>query len=298
MKIAVTGANSSVGQNLLNSLKSNEEVSVIAGVRSERAAKSLPDSPRIEAKLISYQDVDKLSEDLNGADCVLHLAGILIENKGSSYQEANVDATAAVLDAAKRNNASHFVFISVVGADANSTNAYFRSKGQAEELVKRSGLSASIIRTPILLGPNTAGASAIAAAASQPKAKLLGGGTYLMRPLDIDDLNLAIMDCFNKSKAGAALYELVGPDAISYSNLIQKMAGLLGNEIEIASIPIWVAKLGAAIGSRLRGGGFSPTVIDVITIDEKVDENADKTLGLSLTPLDKTLQKILNHEQT
>jgi hypothetical protein len=76
------------------------------------------------------------------------------------------------------------------------------------------------------------------------------------------------------------------------------MAGLLGNEIEIASIPIWVAKLGAAIGSRLRGGGFSPTVIDVITIDEKVDENADKTLGLSLTPLDKTLQKILNHEQT
>ncbi len=298
MKLAVTGANSSVGLNLLNSLNNNEDISVIAGVRSERAAKSLPDSARIEAKLISYQDVDRLTADLDGADGILHLAGILIENKGSNYQEANVDATAAVLEAAKRNNASHFIFISVVGADANSTNAYFRSKGQAEELVKQSGLSASIIRTPILLGPNTAGASSIAAAAAQPKAKLLGGGGYQMRPLDIDDLNLAIMKCFNMSKPGANLYELVGPQAISYSKLIQKMAGLQGREIEIASIPIWTAKLAAAIGSRLRGGGFSPTVIDVITIDEKVEENADKILGLSLTPLDETLEKILKHEQS
>jgi hypothetical protein len=76
------------------------------------------------------------------------------------------------------------------------------------------------------------------------------------------------------------------------------MAGLFDNKIEIASIPIWTAKLGAAIRSRLRGDIFSPTVIDVIVIDEKADENADKTLELNLTPLDKPLEKILDHEQS
>ena len=133
MKIAITGANSSVGLNLLNSLESNEDVSVIAGIRSERAAKSLPQSPAINPQIISYQDVDKLTEQLNGADVVLHLAGILIEFKGSNYKSANVDATAAVLEAAKKINASHFIFISVVGADAKSSNLYYRNEEQLGE---------------------------------------------------------------------------------------------------------------------------------------------------------------------
>jgi hypothetical protein len=54
-----------------------------------------------------------------------------------------------------------------------------------------------------------------------------------------------------------------------------------------------MAKLGAAIMSRLKGGGISPTVIDVITADEVVEKNADRELGITLTPLSDTLQKIL-----
>jgi hypothetical protein len=72
------------------------------------------------------------------------------------------------------------------------------------------------------------------------------------------------------------------------------MAGLFDNEFKIASTPFWTAKLGAAIRSRLRRDRFSPTVFDVITIDE----NVDGTLELSLTPLDKPLEKILDHEQS
>jgi hypothetical protein len=45
--------------------------------------------------------------------------------------------------------------------------------------------------------------------------------------------------------------------------------------------------------SRLKGGGFSPTVIDVITADEVVEKNAAAELGITLTPLSETLKKIL-----
>ena len=298
MKIAITGANSSVGLNLLNHIVSATDIDVIAGVRSDRAMKSLPSSPQIDPRIISYQDPAQLAAALEGADCIVHLAGILIENKNTSYASANVDATQAVVKAAQTLGAKHMVFISVVGASKDSSNAYFRSKGLAEEFVKNSGLAASVIRTPILLGPNTAGASSMIGAATQAKTKILGGGKYSMRPLDIDDLNQAILNCCNDDSTEMKLYELVGPESISYRDLIQKTAAMMNNRVEIGSVPVAIAKLVAAISSRIKGGGITPTVIDVITMDEVVDKNADGELNITLTPLQNTLEKILEHKKS
>ncbi|NQV70897.1 MAG: NAD(P)H-binding protein [Pseudohongiella sp.] len=297
MKIAITGANSSVGLNLLAHIASETNISVIAGVRSEKAIKSLPESAQIEPRIISYADATTLAAALQGADCVVHLAGILIESPHTSYASANVDATATVVAAAQQIKARHLVFISVVGASPDSSNAYFKSKAMAEELVSSSGLSTTIIRTPILLGADTAGSNAIINAASAAKTKILGGGYYSMRPLDIDDLNKAILHCCTQQLAGASLHELVGPEPVSYRQLIQRTAKLMGKSVEIGSVPIWLAKLLAAITSRIKAGGMTPTVIEVITTDEVVASNADKALGITLTPLLITLKKILEHKK-
>lgn len=297
MKIAITGANSSVGLNLMNHIISATDIDVIAGVRSDRAMQSLPSSEQVDPRIISYQEPGKLAAALEGADCIVHLAGILIEDKNTSYASANIDATEAVVKAAQQLGVKHIVFISVVGASKDSSNAYFRSKGLAEELVKNSGLPASIIRTPILLGPNTAGASSMIGAASQSKTKILGGGKYSMRPLDIDDLNQAILNCCNSGSTEAKLYELVGPEPINYRDLIQKTASMMNNNVEIGSLPVAIAKLVAAISSRIKGGGITPTVIDVITMDEVVASNADGELNITLTPLQNTLEKILEHKK-
>jgi len=292
MKIAVTGANSSVGQNLLAYIAAHTDHEVIAGVRSETAFSKLPESPQIAGRVISYETADKLAAALEGADCVIHLAGILIEDKRSSYASANVDATRIVAEAAQQIGAKHLVFISVVGASPTSSNAYFRSKGTAELHIAAANCNSSIIRTPILLGRGTAGANSLVGAASMPKAKVLGGGHYHMRPLDIDDLNLAILHCCESNVSGSSTYELVGPEPIAYRDLILKTAELMGKQVEIGSIPIWVAKLGAAITSRLKGSGITPTVVEVITADEIVEQNGDTALNITLTPLTETLTKI------
>ena len=296
MKISITGANSSVGINLLGHLSQLEGIEVTAGVRSKSAFASLPQSPAITPTTISYDDSASLEQALAGADCVIHLAGILIENKHSNYASANVAATAAVVEAAKAMSVKHIIFISVVGASASSSNAYFRSKGAAEELVLNSGLAGTVVRTPILMGPGTAGASSLIGAASSGQAKVLGGGDYCMRPLDTDDLSSALIKLATEETEGSQVFELVGPEAIAYKDLIKKTAGLMGKEVEVGSVPVLFAKIGAAIGSTIKGGGITPTVIDVITMNEVVSQNADSQIGITLTPLQDTLTKILNNE--
>ncbi len=289
MRIAVTGANSSVGLRLLEQA-ANAGIAVNAGVRSERALRSLPTHDLISPRIISYQEPDSLDALLDECGSVVHLAGILIPGKHTSYREANVDATAAVADAARHGKLKSLVFVSVLGASPASANPYFRSKGEAELVAAGDAPAGVIIRTPILLGPGSAGSAALLAAAERGRASLLGGGKYVLQPLDVDDLCAAILAACRKPVAG--VYELAGPERIAYRELVGRAAELLGKSIRIRGIPVLAAKLGAALTSRLRGG-ITPAVIDVITTDEAVHENADKALGIALTPLEATLARLV-----
>ena len=292
MKVAITGANSSVGKNLLVRLSKEEDITIVAGVRNEKVIPELPKSPAIKPTIINYDDIKSLEKALDGADIVIHLAGILIETKHSNYANANIAATAAIVDAAKKSDVKSIIFISVVGASTESRNAYFRSKGVAEELVLSSGLGARILRTPILFGPNAAGSQAIIGMISSGQAKLLGGGHYQMRPLDIDDLSEALTILCSTSIQDQVTYELVGPESAPYRDIIEMTAQVMGKTIAFGNVPILLAKFGAAITSILKGGGITPTVIDVITQDEIVKTNADSALGITLTPMRQTLEKM------
>ncbi len=262
-------------------------------VRSARAASSLSDLRGIDVRVVAGDDAAGLAAVMQGASSVVHLAGILIESRDATYEQANVAATAAVVAACQRAGVPHLVLVSAIGADVHSPNRYRRSKAEGEGLVERSGLHATIIRTPILLGPGSAGAAAIVRTAGSSTAKLLGGGGYVMRPLDLDDLSRAILVACDRRTPGVHLHELAGPEPIAYRDLIQRAAAMMGREVTLGAIPIWAAKLGAALRSRVRGGGITPTVIDVITANEDVPHNADADLGITLTPLAETLAKIL-----
>ena len=297
MTVAITGANSGVGRVLLRHLADRSDMRVVACIRAGRSAASLPSSERMSVHVIAYDDRNGLASALTGSNCVVHLAGILFESPSSSYQTANVAATQAVTEVCKALGVAHLVLVSALGADSASTNPYLRSKGQAEQIVANSGLAATIIRTPILLGPGMAGARAIVHAASQRSVALLGGGRHSIRPLDVDDLSRAILRCCDTAPTGrVTLYELVGPESTAYRDVIAQTAALLGREVSVRSVPIWLAKLGAAVAGWKGRGGMTPAVIDVITSSEVVRANADVALGVTLTPLSATLRKLLTSD--
>ncbi|MGE3956714.1 MAG: NAD-dependent epimerase/dehydratase family protein [Vicinamibacterales bacterium] len=292
-RIVVTGANGSVGRNLLAHASAAGDIDTIAVVRSSRAAATLARHPGVEVRVAVADDAADLARTMEGASSLVHLSGILIESRGASYEQANVAATQAAVDACRRAGVPHIVLVSALGADVGASNRYRWSKGEGERVVQQAGLDATIIRTPILLGPDTAGAAGIVRSIAGGTVRLLGGGTYLMRPLDIDDLSLAILSACRRHPSGVLVHELAGPEPVTYRDLVDRVAGMMGRPVTYANVPIWTARLGAAINSRLKGGGITPTVIDVITTSETVTHNADGELGISLTPLSKTLEKIV-----
>ena len=291
-RIAVVGANSAVGTALLAQVAAGGALDAVAAVRRPEVVGGLPQSPRISPRVVDYRRTDDLTDAFAGTGAVVHLAGILFESRTSDYRSGNVEVTRAVVEAARAAGVGHIVFVSSLGADPRSRNGYFRSKGEAERLVAESGLDATIIRTPLLLGSGTAGGRALVAAASGPAARVLGGGAHRLRPLDVDDLCRAVLGCCERPAAGVRTCDLVGPETLTHRELIERAAGCLGREARVRSTPVWLARLAARVAGLVRKGGLTPAVIDVITSDETVDRNAAAELGVSLTPLPDTLARL------
>lgn len=269
---------------------------LVAAVRSERAADEV--RPLLgegsSAVKISYDDPGSLDAAFRGASAIIHLAGILVERPGSTYEEANVAPARSVVEAARRCSAQKFVLVSATGADETSSNGYYRSKGQAEALVRASGVCYTILRAPLLLGPATEGAEALARNTRGPRAMLIGGGRNFQQPLYVDDLAQAAIAASKSSVASNRTLDLVGPVSLPDRELVERAAGLLGRRVRVRSIPKGLLSFLLSIRQRLWGPGFSPDAIEVITADTHLDpQPAASELGIQLTGIDEMIKESL-----
>lgn len=299
MKVVVTGANSAVGRAILRfGIKQGATpITFLAAVRSDRAAEQIRSQLNGSADVvrISYDDSGSLDAAFLGASAVIHLAGILLERPDSTYDQANVASTRSIVEAAKRNGVQKVVLVSATGADEASSNRYYRTKGEAEALVRASGLRYTVLRAPLLLGPNTAGAAALKGNASRGKATLIGGGRNLQQPLFVDDLaRAAVAAATDASLADHLTLDLVGPVSLPERELVERAARLLGRKVRIGSMPKGLLSLALAIRQLVGNPVFSRDVLDVITADTRIDpQPAASKVGIQLTGIDEMIQASL-----
>ncbi|HTO06558.1 MAG TPA: NAD(P)H-binding protein [Myxococcota bacterium] len=299
-KLVVTGANGALGRVLLERALARPEVELVALVRSARAAAQLAPlaSERVRVARVAWSDAAGLAAACAGAQGVLHLAGILIPTKDEGYEGANVETTRAICAAARAAGAAKLVLVSALFADARSANAYYASKGRAEEVTRASGLAYTIVRCPLLLACDSIGSHVLAKETKLPVAFLLAGGGNLEQPADARDVAEAALNAgLDPDCARDAAYDLVGPESLSRRELLSRCARLRGKAPVVVPLPAAFARLACGLREKLLGPGFSPDVLDVILDDVCLDpQPAAKALGVALTPLDATLERTLELE--
>jgi nucleoside-diphosphate-sugar epimerase len=145
--VALTGATGFVGKATLDRL--------IEGGWQVRALTRRDQSKRsgvcwIEGALDRPDSLARLCE---GADAVLHIAGVVNALDAAGFEAGNVTGTANMLAAAKEAGISRFVHISSLSAREPRLSHYGASKAKAEKHVATSLLDWTIIRPPGVYGP-------------------------------------------------------------------------------------------------------------------------------------------------
>ena len=145
--LAVTGGTGFVGSHLLSAARSAGH-----GVRALTRGWRPPEEgiDWVDGALDRPDSLAKLCE---GADAVIHIAGLINAATKEAFETVNVGGTANLVDAARRTGLKRFVHISSLAAREPELSDYGRSKARSERLVAASGLEWTIIRPPAVYGP-------------------------------------------------------------------------------------------------------------------------------------------------
>jgi len=292
-RVAITGANGAIGRVIVARALERAGVEVIAVVRSQRAAAQLPEIAPGRGRIarIDYSRAETLVLALEGADALIHLPGLLIETPDSPYEVANLATTEAAARAARESGVRKLVLLSACGADPGSANRFWRSKGQAERVVRASGLAYTIVRCPLVLGCGSAGDHALAREARAWIAPLLGGGAHVEQPIAADDVALGLLEAaLDPQRADGRTLDLVGPECVSLRELGRRAARQLGRPLRVLPVPMALAR--AVAGARRSG--MTREVIEVLTGHRPLDPvPAAVALGIELTPLERVIEQSL-----
>ncbi|MFN3945646.1 MAG: NAD-dependent epimerase/dehydratase family protein [Allosphingosinicella sp.] len=96
---------------------------------------------------------DSLVKLCQGADAVIHIAGLINGRDRAAFEKVNVGGTANMIDAARRAGVRRFIHISSLAAREPELSDYGWSKMKSERLVAASGLDWTIVRPPAVYGP-------------------------------------------------------------------------------------------------------------------------------------------------
>ncbi len=147
MTLAVTGATGFVGQALLDeALRRNLEIRALT-------RRKQPETPGIEWVRGHLGNRDALAELVDGAEAVIHVAGVVNAPDPLGFHLGNVEGTMRLVEQSVAEGVPRFLFVSSLAAREPHLSRYGDSKRRAEKLVMASGLDWTIVRPPAIYGP-------------------------------------------------------------------------------------------------------------------------------------------------
>lgn len=227
---------------------------------------------------------ESIAAAARGASVIVNLVGILTESGAQSFDAVQAEG-AATLARVARDTGARLVHVSALGANAESTSRYARSKAAGEAAVLEAMPSATIFRPSVVFGPEDNFTNRFAGLARMSPVLPLIGGETRMQPVYAGDVAAAIADAVDGKTTPGATYELGGPEVMTMREILEVILRISERDSALVPLPFGLAKLKAAF-LQFAPGDFklTPDQVELLRADNVVSDAA-KAAGLTLEGL-------------
>lgn len=203
---------------------------------------------QIHAVQANLRYPDSVAAAVRGADAVINLVGILSESGRQNFSNVQAQGARTVAHACASLGVERLVQVSALGADADSKSHYARTKAEGEAAVLELVKGAVVLRPSIMFGPEDTFFNRFASLARMlPVLPLVGGGETKFQPVFVGDVAKAVALAIEGKVEGGKIYELGGPEAKSFRELVEYVCEITGRRRVIASLPVPLARFQARI---------------------------------------------------
>lgn len=200
---------------------------------------------------------------------MINLAAVIDSKNKKDYYATNVEGAKNLIEACKKNKVRRIIFVSSMASTKDFLDDYGRSKKEAEDLVKKSGLSYTILRPSFIYGKNSNSMKKMLSLINSFRFILIvGNGKYTLNPVHVDDVVKAIISCINSKKAVKKTYDILGEKEIAFNEFIDIISEKYKIQKRKLHIPISICLVISSIGSIL-GQNFPLKRSFVLSLNSK-----------------------------
>ncbi len=281
MRIVLLGATGFVGHHLLPVLSAAGHHCIVLN-RYRPGCRELSLIPRVELRQADVHDAGHLKKQLQGADAVINMVGILNESgrKGAGFDQAHVELVRKLIDACRIAGVRRLLQVSALNAGKGSSY-YLLSKGRAEELIRRApDLDSTIIQPSVIFGDGDAFFNRFAALLKLAPALPLACPNARMQPVWVGDVAAAMAAALDDPECIGKTLIMVGPEKYSLEELVQLTAVTAGLKRRVIGLPDVLSRLQGLLMDFVPGKPFSSDNYRSLQIDNVSVENSLWRFGI------------------
>ena len=295
LKIVVLGGTGFVGRALVRRLAAQgHELKVLSRNLATHPDRLLP--PDVQLRQLDVYDAECLREAFLGADVVINLVGILNEagDSGRGFEHAHVDLTRAVVAACHAADVRRLLQMSSLNAGRGNSH-YLKSRGDAEAVVKQSGLLWTVFEPSVIFGVGDGLFDRFATLLKRLPIIPLACAQARFAPVYIGDVVHAFTNALGDDKSIGEVYELYGPEVFSLKQIVQMSARQLGLSRLVLPLPSFLGRVHAFVCDFIPGKPFSSDNFRSLQTDSVGGIDGLHRLGIDATPVAQVLPEILGH---
>jgi uncharacterized protein YbjT (DUF2867 family) len=286
VRVTVFGATGVVGQALLPLLAERHEVTGVS--RTPRTTAAVP---YVVADAGSGTGVAAAVADAGVVYYLVHSLG------APDFETQDRTAAETVAEAAADAGVRQIVYLGGLGADDPDASPHLRSRRETGERLASAGVPVTNLRAAMIVGKGSAAFETILALVKRlPVMVTPSWVSTPTQPIALADVARYLDGvCGNETTYGES-YDVGGPEVMTYRQMIERIAALLGRKPTIVEVPLltpylsalWlnlVTPVSAAVARPLVEGLRNPTVAR--------EERIRKLLPFSLTPFEEAARQAL-----